>query len=222
MTFGALHNEVVGSHTEREWDALVLFWGWRCFYCGKPVHANPEDFRDELVKDHVFPRSRGGSDFIVNIRPACFNCNRLKGNMTLEEFREARPVFFTEIHNQRRFSYEVVGLCTKEKPIRTAPVQTLKPKSVELPPEGPRTDVSALFAGWLQLANQMAEMNDGYPQNRDDKWYAERRARLRAQAHDVKRLQLENAGQLSLDLPSSEAKPPHSDTISSGQKKETA
>jgi hypothetical protein len=40
MTFGALRpDEVLGSHTDDEWQALVRKYGWRCFYCGSPVSA---------------------------------------------------------------------------------------------------------------------------------------------------------------------------------------
>lgn len=37
--YGALNNEVVGSHTEDEWQALVRKYAWRCFYCGSPMSA---------------------------------------------------------------------------------------------------------------------------------------------------------------------------------------
>jgi len=39
MTFGALHIETIGSHTEDEWQALVRKYAWRCFYCGSPMSA---------------------------------------------------------------------------------------------------------------------------------------------------------------------------------------
>jgi hypothetical protein len=39
-----------------------------CVYCGKPADS----------VDHIMPRSRGGSDTIDNLAPACMDCNRRK------------------------------------------------------------------------------------------------------------------------------------------------
>ncbi len=90
MTFGALNNEIVGSHTRAEWEDLIARHGWRCVYCGIPVCENSHNADQELTKDHVFPTALGGVDFIHNIVPACARCNRLKGNRTAEEFRSER------------------------------------------------------------------------------------------------------------------------------------
>ena len=48
----------------------------RCAYCGA---KNP------FTKDHVIPKSRGGSDDINNLVWACISCNSKKGNKTPEE-----------------------------------------------------------------------------------------------------------------------------------------
>jgi hypothetical protein len=37
------------------------------------------------------PLARGGSDQLVNVVPACWRCNHLKGTRTAEEFRQAFP-----------------------------------------------------------------------------------------------------------------------------------
>jgi hypothetical protein len=64
----AVHNQLVrvaGRLFAADWLALLIHWGWRCFYCGKvldPWTAFP---------DHQFPRARGGMDDISNIVPAC-------------------------------------------------------------------------------------------------------------------------------------------------------
>lgn len=57
---------------------LKRFHG-RCGYCGI-AHA-------ELTVDHVVPTSKGGGNALSNLMPACLDCNRLKGNLTVEEFR---------------------------------------------------------------------------------------------------------------------------------------
>ena len=48
----------------------------RCVYCGGP----PES------RDHVIPLSRGGSNNIGNLVPACHRCNNMKGDMTPQRF----------------------------------------------------------------------------------------------------------------------------------------
>lgn len=52
-----------------------------CFYCGKPLS------RQKATKDHVVPRSKGGSNAQRNIVDACRKCNGDKGCLTIEEFR---------------------------------------------------------------------------------------------------------------------------------------
>jgi hypothetical protein len=197
--FGALDNTVSGSHSQREWEELVIAWGWRCFYCGKPVNENVEPIWDSLTKDHLIPLSRGGSDDIGNLVPACFNCNRLKGTMTVDEFREARPVFFTTEQNSRRQSYEVSGLP------RGNQIQPLaNEQNAEILPPEPRIEAPCtlhdVLKQWAAYASKMHSMNDGYPKERDAMWYEQRRRMLRAQADGVKRNQREEAGQLVLPM----------------------
>lgn len=48
-----------------------------CAYCGT---------RHELTRDHIIPRSRGGTDDPSNLVWACRNCNAAKGNRTPQEW----------------------------------------------------------------------------------------------------------------------------------------
>lgn len=50
----------------------------KCFYCQKEVH--------HLTKDHIVPKKNHGTDEIINLVPACKNCNQWKGSKTLEEW----------------------------------------------------------------------------------------------------------------------------------------
>lgn len=72
-----------GSHTFEELRAKFDALGNVCFYCG---NGGP------LAIDHDIPISRGGSDDIENILPACKTCNSRKSALTAKEFiaREAR------------------------------------------------------------------------------------------------------------------------------------
>lgn len=67
-----------GSHTLQEWLEKVELLGGCCIYCG----------RDDvpMTEDHKVPLSRGGSDDITNIVPACHSCNARKRARTAHEF----------------------------------------------------------------------------------------------------------------------------------------
>jgi 5-methylcytosine-specific restriction endonuclease McrA len=67
-----------GAFTGAEWSALLARWGDMCAYCGGP---------GPLEADHRVPLTRGGTNFIDNILPACRGCNGRKHKLTEEEFR---------------------------------------------------------------------------------------------------------------------------------------
>ena len=58
---------------------IIRLRGNKCFYCGTDGEF--------LTIDHCIPKSRGGSNSIANLVPACRSCNGSKQNMTLHEFR---------------------------------------------------------------------------------------------------------------------------------------
>lgn len=75
-----------GNHTFEQWQEKVKFWGNRCYLCreslsGQDAHA-----------EHRIPLSRGGSNFIANIAPACKKCNLTKHNKTEKEYQEWKKV----------------------------------------------------------------------------------------------------------------------------------
>jgi len=63
--------------------------GETCFYCDSPFDDDPKSLRRATV-DHVFPVSRGGTNEIENLVTACWQCNRSKGAMTVEEWQESK------------------------------------------------------------------------------------------------------------------------------------
>lgn len=67
-----------GFHTTRDFLRLVHRFNGKCAYCG----INPVDGRD-----HVVPNSKGGSNYIGNVLPACQFCNSSKSNKLLVEWR---------------------------------------------------------------------------------------------------------------------------------------
>lgn len=69
-------NRVLKSeHTVSEWEWKLVEYDYHCAYCGK--------LSNKLQKDHVLPVSRGGTDNIDNIVPACSRCNQSKFNKML-------------------------------------------------------------------------------------------------------------------------------------------
>lgn len=71
--------QTLGTHTRAEWWEVLRACQGRCYYCG-------EHWGQSLEKDHMTPVSRGGSDGIDNLAPACPPCNSRKTNMTAAEF----------------------------------------------------------------------------------------------------------------------------------------
>jgi len=66
-----------GHHTLAEWRTLKVIFDYRCAYCGR----KPK----KLTQDHITPLSKGGSDDIGNIVPACQSCNSIKHARPLSE-----------------------------------------------------------------------------------------------------------------------------------------
>jgi len=59
-----------GTHTDAEWAAMVEFFRGVCVKCNSSGN---------VVRDHITPIYRGGSDAITNIQPLCKSCNSSKG-----------------------------------------------------------------------------------------------------------------------------------------------
>lgn len=60
----------------------------KCAYCGTDT---PKGSRPIWTRDHVVPRSRGGSDRPSNLVLSCYECNLDKGNKSLEEYLARNP-----------------------------------------------------------------------------------------------------------------------------------
>jgi hypothetical protein len=57
---------------------LLEKFSYACAYCGA------KDL--PLEREHIIPRSRGGSHRVSNLTLACHDCNQAKGNKTAAEF----------------------------------------------------------------------------------------------------------------------------------------
>lgn len=68
-----------------------------CAFCKTPL-----DQYSRTV-DHLFPKSRGGKRSNKNKRPACGECNKLKGDLDIYEFASAlNSLIFFEHENHRK------------------------------------------------------------------------------------------------------------------------
>jgi hypothetical protein len=74
----------IGSHSHADWLLKVRFLGWRCHYCGITLTVQT------LTKDHRRPLSKGGTNFLANLAPACAKCNSAKRARSESEFRSLR------------------------------------------------------------------------------------------------------------------------------------
>lgn len=73
-----------GSRFLEQWLARVAYYGWRRFYCTKPLTV------ETLSPDHRIPIARGGSHWASNLVPSCVSCNKAKGarKIVRREFEE--------------------------------------------------------------------------------------------------------------------------------------
>lgn len=76
---------VSGTFTARSVIEKFAFFGWCCYLCGTAgtIHT--------LEIDHRKPMSRGGTNWIANIAPACSGCNQKKRQRTEQEYRASLP-----------------------------------------------------------------------------------------------------------------------------------
>ena len=64
-------------------DYLLNKWNHTCAYCG--IKDAP------LEIDHIYPKSKGGSNRVSNLTIACHKCNQAKNNKNIEEFLKNKP-----------------------------------------------------------------------------------------------------------------------------------
>ncbi len=102
-----------GSHTKKEWEALVDILGNRCVVCG--VSSDEE----RLCKDHIVPIYQGGSDACKNVQPMCAKCNSRKGADITDYRIEICPDWEKRLHER---------LHTSETPAKRLAIEKDKDK----------------------------------------------------------------------------------------------
>jgi 5-methylcytosine-specific restriction endonuclease McrA len=75
-------------------EYLLEKWGRQCAYCG--VRDVP------LQIEHIHPRSKGGSNSIINLTLSCEKCNTKKGTKDIKDFLKKDPTKLEKILKQTK------------------------------------------------------------------------------------------------------------------------
>lgn len=83
-----------GSHSTNDFYKVCKDFKWECAYCGGHLEKRT------ATEDHVIPLSKGGSDLINNIIPACRMCNSTKSAQGLFEWYP-KQAFYSKEREQK-------------------------------------------------------------------------------------------------------------------------
>ncbi|MEM7556976.1 MAG: RNA-guided endonuclease IscB [Cyanobacteria bacterium P01_A01_bin.84] len=75
-------------------EYLLEKWGRECTYCGKKDVS--------LQIEHIYPKSKGGSNRVSNLCLACEKCNHKKGNKLVEEFLKKKCELLNKIKSKAK------------------------------------------------------------------------------------------------------------------------
>ena len=78
------------SYRKRFLDKLIERDGEFCAYCGSG---------DDLHVDHVVPRSKGGSNEMINLKVCCWTCNYAKRDKSIIDFKLSESLKRTDFHS---------------------------------------------------------------------------------------------------------------------------
>jgi 5-methylcytosine-specific restriction endonuclease McrA len=63
----------------KDWSDLKKLYGHCCARCGRRLDRRGV----RSTRDHIVPRSQGGSDRMKNMQPLCRECNQWKADRTI-------------------------------------------------------------------------------------------------------------------------------------------
>ncbi len=79
---------------DKLFNELIIKQNSRCLYCNKEFHKNFKLTTPlQPTIDHKIPIKKGGKEEKSNYVLACRDCNVIKGNKTIEEFRQYMKPF---------------------------------------------------------------------------------------------------------------------------------
>ncbi len=76
------------NFSEKERRRIFEKTSGRCYYCGKQLvfKNRVRGLRGSWHVDHKIPVSRGGTNHVRNLVPACIDCNSDKSDLTASEY----------------------------------------------------------------------------------------------------------------------------------------
>lgn len=108
-------------------NRIYLLFNGLCFWCDQEVSREEIKGRPKASRDHILPKSKGGSWNITNFVLACCSCNRDRGDKYFEEYMIERELLqkcglftkkqATKIANllfQELSNYETSSCCDHE------------------------------------------------------------------------------------------------------------
>lgn len=72
------------NHSFYEWIELLKKHDNKCYYCKTRMTKTPGP--KQRTRDHIVPVTKGGTDEIANIVPACRSCNSRKGVKDIDQW----------------------------------------------------------------------------------------------------------------------------------------
>ena len=85
-------------------EVLALMDNDMCSYCNKQI-----PYLDFSI-DHKLPKNRGGSNELSNLHLVCIKCNKVKGDLTDEEFKQLmaflkdKPIIYENLYKRLRMA----------------------------------------------------------------------------------------------------------------------
>lgn len=73
------------QYTEKEWQFAMMYFNFKCAYCGERMQ--------NLTKDHVIPLIKGGKLERKNVVPACQSCNSSKKDEDMERWFQKQTFY---------------------------------------------------------------------------------------------------------------------------------
>lgn len=86
----------------------------RCAYCGRKLTL------ETMTLDHIFPKSKRKNNDYTNLFASCRQCNNLKGDRTIKQYRSLVSKIIQTYGNGRpvKFYYEKNDLSSKEESMK--------------------------------------------------------------------------------------------------------
>lgn len=77
---------------------------WKCFWC-EQIMICESGYQHSATKEHLIPKSKGGSSGLSNLCSACYRCNNLRKDLDQYEFTILSENFLPDTRKQKGYEY---------------------------------------------------------------------------------------------------------------------